>query len=139
VGRLLLRRFLPLTQAILTFPTNRAITGCTDPLGLISLITCEQSSLKCIWKDTDLSEPLEGEEGAAMDFPLSRAWWTFIFNLFLAWEDCTDEWSGASWTMGLIGGGAGKDKLVQPQCWDTTGWTISYHPSFSKTSGCNET
>ena len=27
VGKLLLRRFLPLTQAILTFPTNRAITG----------------------------------------------------------------------------------------------------------------
>jgi hypothetical protein len=27
VGKLLLRRFLPLTQALLTFPTNRAITG----------------------------------------------------------------------------------------------------------------
>ena len=26
MGKLLLRRFLPLTQAILTFPTNRAIT-----------------------------------------------------------------------------------------------------------------
>jgi len=78
----------------------------------------EQSSLKCIREDTDLLEPLEGEEGATMDFPLSRAWWASIFNLWasvfnllLAWEDCTSEWSGAAWTMGLIGGGAGNVKL----------------------------
>ena len=31
VGKLLLRRFLPLTQAILTFPTNRAITWPNQP------------------------------------------------------------------------------------------------------------
>jgi hypothetical protein len=74
----------------------------------------EQSSLKCIREDMDLSEPLEGEEGATMDFPLSRAWWASLFNILLAWEDCTGEWSGATWTMGLIGGRAGKDKLGQP-------------------------
>jgi hypothetical protein len=88
--------------------------GCAEPLGLILMITWEQSSLKCIWEDMDLSEPLEGEEGAIVDFPLSRAWWASVFNLFLAWEDCTGEWSWATWEMGLIGGGADKDKLGQP-------------------------
>jgi hypothetical protein len=65
--------------------------GCVDPLGLISLITWEQSSLKCIREDTNLSEPLEGEEGKSTTFPLSRAWWASVFNLLLAWEDFTGE------------------------------------------------
>jgi hypothetical protein len=55
-----------------------------------------------------------------MDFPLSRAWWASVFNLLLAWEDFTGEW-GASWTIWLLGGGAGKDKLGQPRCWETVG------------------
>jgi hypothetical protein len=38
-------------------------------------------------EDTDLSEPLEGEEGATMDFPLLGAWWAYVFNLLLEWED----------------------------------------------------
>jgi hypothetical protein len=63
--------------------------GCADPLGLILLITWEQSSLKCIREDTDLSESLEGEEGATMAFPLSSAWWDSVFNLLLEREDCT--------------------------------------------------
>ena len=79
----------------------------------------------------DLSNPLEGEEGGAVDFPLSRAWWASVFNLLLAWEDCTGEWSGVAWAMGLIGIGVGKDKLGQPRCWETVGWIISCHPSFS--------
>jgi hypothetical protein len=88
--------------------------GCAEPLGLISLITWEQSSLNFIHKDTDLSESLEGEEGVAVVFPLSSAWWASVFNLFLAWEDSTSEWLGASWTIGLTDGGGGKDKLGQP-------------------------
>jgi hypothetical protein len=56
----------------------------------------------------DLLEPLEGEEGAAVDFPLSRAWWASVFNILLAWEDFTGEWSVATWTMGLIGGEAAR-------------------------------
>jgi hypothetical protein len=88
--------------------------GCAEPLGLIPLIMWEQSSLKCIREDTDISKSLEGEEGATMDFPLSSAWWDSIFNLLLAWEDCTSKWLGATWTMGLKGGGEGKDKLGQP-------------------------
>jgi hypothetical protein len=87
----------------------------------------------------DFSEPLEGEEGAAVAFPLSRAWWASVFNLSLAWEDFTGEWSVAAWTMGLIGGGAGKDKLGQPRCWETVGWTIYCHPSFPGTLDRNET
>jgi hypothetical protein len=82
-----------------------------------------------------LSEPLEGEEGVAVDFPLSRAWWASIFNLFLAWEDCTGEWSGESWKMGLIDGGAGKDKLGQPRCWETIMQTVPCHPSFFRDLG----
>ena len=58
----------------------------------------------------DLSEPLEGEEGEAVAFPLSRAWWALFFNLLLAWEDCTGEW-GAAWKICLLSGGVGKDKL----------------------------
>jgi hypothetical protein len=46
-----------------------------------------------------------------MDVNLSRAWWASIFNLLIAWEDCTGEWAGASWTILLTGGGAGRDKL----------------------------
>jgi hypothetical protein len=65
--------------------------GCVEPLGLISLITWEQSSLKCIQEDMDLSESLEGEEGATMFFPLSSAWWDSVFNLLLAWEDLNGE------------------------------------------------
>jgi hypothetical protein len=78
------------------------------------LIKWEQSSLKCIQEEKDLSEPLEGEEGAVVAFPLSSAWWASIFNLLLAWEDFIGEWSGETWTMGFKGGGAGKDKLGQP-------------------------
>jgi hypothetical protein len=46
-------------------------------------------------EDTDLSESIEGEEGTTMAFPLSEAWWALVFNLFLGWEDCTSEWTGA--------------------------------------------
>jgi hypothetical protein len=49
--------------------------GCVDPLGLISLIKCEHSSLKCIWDETYLVESLEGEEGPTTTFPLSFACW----------------------------------------------------------------
>jgi hypothetical protein len=87
----------------------------------------------------DLSESTEGEEGATMSFALSSAWWDLVFNLLLAWEDFTREWLGAYWTMGFKGGGEGKVKLGQPQCWEIVGWTISFHPSFSGTSGCKET
>jgi hypothetical protein len=45
-------------------------------------------------EDMDLAESFEGEEGAIVDFPLSGAWWALVFNLFLAWEDCTGEWTG---------------------------------------------
>jgi hypothetical protein len=85
--------------------------GCADPLGLISFITWEQSSLKCIREDMNLSEALEGEEGATMAFPLLRA---SFFNLLLAWEDFTAKWSGVSWEMGLTGRGVGKHNLGQP-------------------------
>jgi hypothetical protein len=67
--------------------------------------------------ETDLAESLEGEEGAATVFPLSCAWWASVLSLLLAWEDCTCECAGAIWTIGLTGeGGAGRDKLGQPQC-----------------------
>jgi hypothetical protein len=102
--------------------------GWEKPLGFISLIMWDKSSLKCIREDIDLSESIEGEEGAVVDFPLSNAWWDSIFSLLLAWEDCTSEFLGASWTMGFKGGGAGKVKLGQPRCWETAGWTISSHP-----------
>jgi hypothetical protein len=88
----------------------------------------EQSSLKCIREDMDLSESLEGEEGAGVTFPLSNAWRALVFNLLLAWEDCTGEWLGATWAMGFKDGGAGNVKLGQPRCRGTTGWTISCHP-----------
>ena len=52
-----------------------------------------------MWENTDLSKPLEGEEGAAMDFPLSGIWWALVFNLLIAWEDFTGEWVGATWTI----------------------------------------
>jgi hypothetical protein len=65
-----------------------------------------------MWEDTDLSDSFEGEEGVAVDFPLSGAWWASVFNLFLAWKDCTGEWTGEVWKILLIGGGAGRDKLV---------------------------
>jgi hypothetical protein len=73
----------------------------------------EQLSLKCIWEDMDLLELLEVEEGVVVDFPLSRAWCVSVFNLLLAWEDYTCEW-GVAWTIWLLGGGVGKDKLDQP-------------------------
>ena len=50
-------------------------------------------------EDTDLTESFEGEEGETMDFPLLGAWLASIFNLFLAWEDCTSEEEGAAWTI----------------------------------------
>jgi hypothetical protein len=90
--------------------------------------------MKWIWQSFD------GEEGEAIDFPLSIAWWASIFNLFLSWEDCTGECAWAAWTIWLIGGGgAGRDRLGLPRCWETIGWTISCPPSFSGTSCCNET
>jgi hypothetical protein len=47
----------------------------------------------------DLEESFKGEEGATTTFPLSRAWWASIFNLFLALEDYVGEWTGATWTI----------------------------------------
>jgi hypothetical protein len=62
--------------------------------------------------ETDLAKSFEGEEGATTTFPLLGAWWASIFNLLLAWEDCTSECVGASWTIWLTGGGGvGRDKL----------------------------
>jgi hypothetical protein len=87
------------------------VFGCAKPLGFISLITWEQLSLKCIQEDTDLSESLESEEGEAVAFPLSNAWWASVFNLLLAWEDCVGKWLGVAWIMGFKGGGVGKDNL----------------------------
>jgi len=112
--------------------------GYAYPLGLITLITWQQSSLKYIREDMDLSEPLEGEEGETMSFPLSRAWWASFFNLLLAWVDFTGEWSGTTWAMVLTDGGEGKDKLRQPRYWETVGWRISCHHSFSGTLGYYE-
>jgi len=87
-----------------------------------------------------MAESFEGEEGeAATDFPLSGAWWASVFNLFLAWEDYTREWAGAYWTIWLTCGWEGRDKLGQPRCWKTIGWTISFHLLFLGTWGCNET
>jgi hypothetical protein len=54
-------------------------------------MTREQSSLKCIWDDTDLYESLEGEEGATTTLPLSCTWCASVLSLLLAWEDCTGE------------------------------------------------
>jgi hypothetical protein len=50
-------------------------------------------------EEIDLSKPLEGEEGDEMDFPLLGAWWALVFNLLLAWEDLTGEWTGEAWTI----------------------------------------
>jgi hypothetical protein len=50
-----------------------------------------------MWEDTDLAESFEGGEGEAADFPLLGAWSASIFNLFLAWEYCTSEWTGEAW------------------------------------------
>jgi hypothetical protein len=76
--------------------------------------------------EMDLAESLEGEEGEATTFPLSGACWALVFNLFLVWEDCNGECAGVAWTIGLTGGGeAGRDKLGQPRCCETVGWTIS--------------
>ena len=64
--------------------------------------------------ETDLAESFEGEEGAAIAFPLSGAWWDSVFNLLLVWEDCTGEWAWEAWTILLTGGGVGRNKLGQP-------------------------
>ena len=82
--------------------------GWAEPLGFISLITWEQSSLRCICEDMDLSKSSEGGEGAAVDFPLSNAWWDPVFNLFLVWEYFTGEWWGVALTIGFKGVGVGK-------------------------------
>jgi hypothetical protein len=68
--------------------------GWAEPLGFMLLITWEQSSLKCIREDTDFSESSKGEEWATIAFPLSNAWWDLVFNLLLAWEDCTGDGYG---------------------------------------------
>ena len=71
--------------------------------------------------ERDLAESLEGEEGAATTFPLSCAWWASVLSLLLTWEDCIGECAGEIWTIGLTGGGeVGRDKLVQPRCWETS-------------------
>jgi hypothetical protein len=62
-------------------------------------------------EDTDLAESFEGEEWVAVSFPLSGSWQSSVFNIFLAWKDCASEWTGACWTILLIGGGVGRDKL----------------------------
>jgi hypothetical protein len=77
-------------------------------------------------EDTNLVESFEGEEGATTTFPLSGARWASVFNLLLAWEYCTSEWTWEAWTIQLTGGGAGRDKLGQPRCWETSRWTISF-------------
>jgi len=88
----------------------------------------------------NLAESFEGEEREAATFPLSGSWWALVFNLFLVWEDYTSEFAGASWTIWLTsGGGAGRDKLRKPRCWESVVWIISCHPSFLGTLGCNET
>ena len=62
--------------------------------------------------ETDLSESLEGEEGATSNFPLSCMWWDSILSIFLTWEDCIGECVGEIWTFGLAGGGeAVRDKF----------------------------
>jgi hypothetical protein len=72
--------------------------------------------------ETYLVESLEGEEGETSTFPLSCMWWDSVLSLFIAWEDCTGECAGEIWTFGLTsGGGVGRDKSVQPRCWDTVG------------------
>jgi hypothetical protein len=48
-------------------------------------------------EDMDLAESSEGEEGEATTFPFLGAWWASMFNLFLAWEDYTHEWTGEAW------------------------------------------
>jgi hypothetical protein len=50
-------------------------------------------------EDMDLAESLEGEEGETMTFPLSRVWWASVFNLLVAWEYYTSEWTGTTWTI----------------------------------------
>jgi hypothetical protein len=72
--------------------------------------------------EIDLAESLEGEEGTTTTFPLSYMWWASVLSLLLAWEDYTGDCAGAICTFGLTGGGgAGRDKLGQPQCWETIG------------------
>jgi hypothetical protein len=68
-----------------------------------------------MWEDIDLSESFECEEGETLAFPLSGAWQASVFNLLIAWEDCTGEWTREACTILLIGGGAGRDKLGQPR------------------------
>jgi hypothetical protein len=82
--------------------------------------------------ETDLAESFEGEEGGATDFPLSGAWWDSVFILLLSWEYCTSECVGEAQTIWLTdGGGARREKLGEPRRWETIGWTIYFHPSFS--------
>jgi hypothetical protein len=120
--------YLPFWEAIFPllllspFDFPELALGCVETLGLISLITCEQSSLKCMQDETDLTESLEGEEGEISTFPLSCVLWVSILSLFLEWEYCTDECEGEIWKFRLIGGGgADRDKLGQPRCWETVG------------------
>jgi hypothetical protein len=82
-----------------SFDFSEFSLGCVEPLGLISLITWEQSSLKYMRDDIDLPESFEGEEGATTTFPLIGAWWALVFNLFLAWKNYTGEWVRETWTI----------------------------------------
>jgi hypothetical protein len=50
-------------------------------------------------QDTYFVESFEGEEGATMDFPLSREWWASIFKIFLSCKDCIGELTGEAWTI----------------------------------------
>jgi hypothetical protein len=70
--------------------------------------------------EMDLVESLEGEEGATTTFPLSCVWWASVLSLLLVWEDCIGECAREILVIGLTGGGgAYRDKLGQPRCWET--------------------
>jgi hypothetical protein len=49
---------------------------------------------------------VDGLEGEAVAFPLSSTGCGMsVFNLLLAWEDCTGETTWSGFAFGLIGGG----------------------------------
>jgi hypothetical protein len=116
--------YFPLWEAIfpllLLSPFDLIILRLCGAFRLDLTDNMRESSLKCMRDETDLVESLEGEEGVTTIFPLSCAWWASVLSLLLAWEDCIGECVGEAWTIGLTGGGgAGRDKLGQPRCWET--------------------